>query len=99
MRLTDNAVEVRHASWFNDLAYNFFKKNNICLVWNQLDIIQTPAVVTTDFTYIRFIGDRSISEKDFGIIQRDRAGEMSGWSDRIKDIQEHEHKVKVSMVA
>jgi uncharacterized protein YecE (DUF72 family) len=57
------AVEVRHSSWFNDLAYNFFKKNNICLVWNQLDIVRTPPVVTTDFTYIRFIGDRSISER------------------------------------
>jgi uncharacterized protein YecE (DUF72 family) len=38
------AVEVRNSSWFSDLAYNFFKNNNICLVWNQLDIIQTPPV-------------------------------------------------------
>ncbi|MEP6576761.1 MAG: DUF72 domain-containing protein [Nitrososphaerota archaeon] len=29
------AEEVRHSSWFSDLAYNFFKNNNICLVWNQ----------------------------------------------------------------
>lgn len=28
------AVEVRHPSWFNDLAYNFFKNNNIAMVWN-----------------------------------------------------------------
>ena len=55
-------VEVRHPSWFSDLAYNFFKNNKICLVWNRLDIIQTPPVVTSDFVYIRFIGDRSISE-------------------------------------
>jgi uncharacterized protein YecE (DUF72 family) len=33
------AIEVRHPSWFNDLAYNFFKKYNVCLVWNQLDIV------------------------------------------------------------
>jgi hypothetical protein len=38
------AVEVRHSSWFSDLAYNFFKDNNICLTWNQLDMIQTPPV-------------------------------------------------------
>ena len=48
------AVEIRHPSWFSDLAYNFFRNNNICLVWNQLDIIQTPPVVTSDFVYIRF---------------------------------------------
>lgn len=59
------AVEVRHSSWFNELAYSYFKKYNICLVWNQLDIVQTPPVVTTDFVYMRFIGDRSINEKDF----------------------------------
>jgi uncharacterized protein YecE (DUF72 family) len=28
------AVEVRHPSWFNDMAYNFFRNNNISLVWS-----------------------------------------------------------------
>jgi uncharacterized protein YecE (DUF72 family) len=93
------AIEVRHSSWFSDLAYNFFKNNNICLTWNQLDMIQTPPVVTSDFVYVRFIGDRSISEKDFGTILKNRASEMSMWSDRIKDIQEHERDVNVAMVA
>jgi uncharacterized protein YecE (DUF72 family) len=74
------AVEVRHSSWFSDLAYNFFKNNNICLTWNQLDMIQTPPIVTTDFVYVRLIGDRSISEKDFGTILKDKAAEMSGWA-------------------
>jgi hypothetical protein len=30
------AVEVRHRSWFQDLAYNFFRNNQMCLVWSQL---------------------------------------------------------------
>jgi uncharacterized protein YecE (DUF72 family) len=63
------AVEVRHHSWFQDLAYNFFAYNNICLVWSQLAKLITPSIVTTDFLYVRFIGDRSINEIDF---QRDR---------------------------
>ena len=59
------AVEVsRDSSWFQDLAYSFFANNNICMVWNQLADIRTP-IVTTDFLYIRFIGDRTIQEKDF----------------------------------
>jgi uncharacterized protein YecE (DUF72 family) len=93
------AIEVRHPSWFNDLAYNFFKKYNICLVWNQLDIVQTPPVVTSDFTYIRFIGDRSINEKDFGTIQRDRAIEMLNWANKLKEVQQHEKAVETAMVA
>ena len=59
-------LDILHTSWFSDLAYNFFKNNNICLTWNQLDMMQTPPVVTSDFVYLRFIGDRRISEKDFG---------------------------------
>jgi hypothetical protein len=35
---------------------------------------------------MRFIGDRSINEKDFGIIQRDRAVEMLNWANRSTDI-------------
>jgi uncharacterized protein YecE (DUF72 family) len=54
------AVEVRDSSWFQDLAYNFFRNNNICMVWSQLAGIRIPPIVTTDFLYIRFIGDRSI---------------------------------------
>jgi uncharacterized protein YecE (DUF72 family) len=81
-------VEVRHPSWFQDLSYSFFANNNICLVWNQLTEIQTPRIVTTDFVYLRFIGDRSIQEKDFGKIQIDRIAEMQKWADNVKNVQE-----------
>jgi uncharacterized protein YecE (DUF72 family) len=70
------AVEVRHRSWFQDLAYNFLANNNMCLVWSQLADIKTPPIVTSDFVYVRLIGDRSIHEKDFGTIQIDRIKEM-----------------------
>jgi uncharacterized protein YecE (DUF72 family) len=81
------AVEVRHQSWFQDLAYNFFADNNLCLVWSQLAKIRTPPIVTTDFLYVRFIGDRSIDEKDFGKIQYDRVSEMSDWAIEIKNVE------------
>jgi uncharacterized protein YecE (DUF72 family) len=55
------AVEVRNRSWFQDLAYNFFANNNICMIWSQSADIQTPQVVTTDFVYLRLIGDASIA--------------------------------------
>jgi uncharacterized protein YecE (DUF72 family) len=84
------AVEVRHNSWFQDLAYNFFTDNNICMVWSQLANIRTPPIVTTDFLYIRFIGDRSIQEKDFGILQKDRIFEMRKWARNLKAVQRQE---------
>ena len=60
----------------NQLAYNFFHNNNVSMVWSQMDRLQTPPIVTSDFVYLRLIGDRSISEKDFGRIQRDRVEEI-----------------------
>jgi hypothetical protein len=50
------------------------------MVWSQLAGIRTP-IVTTDFLYIRFIGDRTIQEKDFGKIQKDRVSEMKNGLD------------------
>jgi uncharacterized protein YecE (DUF72 family) len=66
------AIEVRDASWFNDLAYNFFRNSNVALVWSQMDRLQTPPIVTSDFVYLRLIGDRRLDEDQFGKIQIDR---------------------------
>jgi hypothetical protein len=65
-----------------------FSELNICLVWNQLDDIEAPPQLTTDFVYLRFIGDRSIiDEKDFGTIQKDRIREMQKWARIVKKLK------------
>jgi uncharacterized protein YecE (DUF72 family) len=89
------AVEVRHSSWFQDLAYNFFANNDICLVWSQLAEMQTPPILTTDFLYLRFIGDRSIQERDFGRIQLDRVLEMEKWAENIKSVEDERAKLAI----
>ena len=97
------AVEVRHHSWFQDLAYNFFVNNNLCMVWSQLARIRTPPIVTSDFLYVRFIGDRSIDEKDFGRIQKDRVLEMNKWAEEIKKVETEKERgrkeVSLAMIA
>ena len=70
------ALEVRDSSWFNDKVYDYLKDNNITLVWSVRDELKTPPIVTSDQIYIRFIGDRSINDKDFGKIVKDRKKEM-----------------------
>jgi uncharacterized protein YecE (DUF72 family) len=91
------AVEVRHQSWFQDLAYNFFAHNKLCMVWSQLAGIRAPPIVTTDFIYIRFIGDRSIDEKDFGKIQKDRVSEMRKWARRVNRVEEEEKNKQLNL--
>ncbi len=74
------AIEVRHKSWFDDKVYSFLSKNDICLAWSELEDIQTPTVATTDFIYLRLMGDRSIPPEEFGTIQKDRTSEMKTWA-------------------
>lgn len=93
------AVEVRHSSWFSDLAYNFFRNNNIAMVWSQMDRLQTPPVVTSDFVYLRLIGDRRLAESQFGKIQIDRTQEIRNWANKIKDVRQNEKDVKAAIVA
>jgi hypothetical protein len=72
----------------------------MCMVWSQLAGIRTPPIVTTDFLYIRFIGDRTIQEKDFGKIQKDRISEMKKWARFLKRAGEEEReKLNLAIVA
>jgi uncharacterized protein YecE (DUF72 family) len=91
------AIEVRHTSWFDSKKfYKLLSNNSICLAWSQLDTIQTPPELTTDFLYLRFIGDRSIDEKDFGMIQKDRFEELQKWSEEVIKLR---NKTKFAIVA
>jgi uncharacterized protein YecE (DUF72 family) len=90
------AIEVRHQSWFDKDVYKLLSDNNICLAWSQLDTIQTPPELTSDFLYLRFIGDRSIDEKDFGKVQKDRLKELKRWSDEVNRLKDD---IKFAIIA
>ena len=92
-------IEVRHSSWFNDLAYNFFKNNNIAMVWSQMDKLRTPPVVTSDFIYLRLIGGRRLADDQFGKIQIDRSEEIRNWVNKMKEVKQNEKDVKIGIVA
>ncbi len=89
------ALEVRESTWFNEKVYDFLKDNDMSLVWSVRDELKTPTVITSDQIYIRFIGDRSINEKDFGKIVKDRDKEMTEYVKRINSIQ-NEHDILVA---
>jgi uncharacterized protein YecE (DUF72 family) len=57
--------------------------------------MQTPPILTTDFLYLRFIGDRSIQERDFGRIQLDRVLEMEKWAENIKSVEDERAKLAI----
>jgi uncharacterized protein YecE (DUF72 family) len=93
------AIEVRHQSWFNELFYNVLKERNYSIVWSQQDILITPPILTTDFVYLRLIGDRSINERDFGKINKDRTKEMEIWSKILADVDRKVNDIKMAIIA
>jgi uncharacterized protein YecE (DUF72 family) len=81
------ALEGRHQSWFTDESYKFLSENDLCLVWNEVEGVKNPAHLTTDFLYMRLVGDRSIPENEFGTIHKDRTEQITSWANKIKSIK------------
>lgn len=93
------SLELRHSSWFNDNVYDFLKENNISLVWSIRDELKSPSIVTSDQVYIRFIGDRSISERDFGKIVKNRRKDMLEYVKQVRDTQNESSNIRDVLIA
>ena len=87
------AIEFRDSSWFNDNVYDFLKNNKMTLTWSVRDELKTPPIKTSDHINIRFIGDRSIDDKDFGKIVKDRKKEMVEYIDILNktDLEDYQN--------
>jgi uncharacterized protein YecE (DUF72 family) len=81
------AVEGRHKTWFTDEVYKFLSEKELCLVWNDIEGVDNPAPITTDFVYLRLIGDRSIPDAEFGKIHKDRTELIQKWADKLDSIK------------
>jgi uncharacterized protein YecE (DUF72 family) len=89
------AIEGRDKSWFTDEALKFLSEHNLCLVWNEVYQIKNPAPLTSDYVYLRLIGDRAIPERDFGKVVRNQDGILKNWAQKVKDVQD---KVKLAVI-
>jgi uncharacterized protein YecE (DUF72 family) len=80
------AVEFRHGSWFNETVYEELRKLEVAMAWSEVMYTEPPPIVTTDFVYLRFIGDRSL--KKLGWVQIDRTPEMKKWLAHLRAVQD-----------
>ena len=80
------AVEFRHGSWFNETVYEALRKIEVAMAWSEVQYTEPPPVVTTDFVYLRFIGDRSL--KKLGWVQIDRTPEMKKWLGHLRSVED-----------
>ena len=81
-------IEGRHKSWFTDEALNYFKQKKYCLVWNVVEGVNNPMPITSNYLYVRLIGDRSIPDNQFGKIRKNKTEVIKNWSQKLAKISD-----------
>lgn len=87
------AVEVRNAKLLNDDLYSLLRKNNVALVWATLPFLPPADVVTAEFVYIRWEGDRRKVQGTLGKVETDRTSDITQWAEKIKKLLSNELEV------
>lgn len=84
------AVELRDAGWFGgEHRHDVLRElgaRRIALAWSYLTYVDVPPERTTDFVYLRFIGDHTtVPAAVHGELRVDRSAESALWADRLRD--------------
>ena len=86
-KLPDNyryAIEFRHKSWFIPPIYEVLRDRNAALVIVDHPWLPELDELTSDFTYIRWQGDRKRVKGDHGVVEVDRKENNQRWANKIK---------------
>jgi uncharacterized protein YecE (DUF72 family) len=91
------ALEVRNKTWVNEKLLNLLAKHNVAFAltdhpWmeNVNSLMERLDVVTSDFCYVRWLGDRKKIEEEtkrWNSIIIDRRREMKRWIPAIKELR------------
>ncbi len=87
------AVELRAAGWFEGETRAWLLKTladrRVALTWSYLTYVDVPPERTTDFVYLRFIGDHdTIPAETHGTVRVDRSSVTSLWAARLRDVHD-----------
>jgi uncharacterized protein YecE (DUF72 family) len=78
------AVEVRNRELLNDDFYSILRRKEVALAWVEGPFIPTTDVITSDFLYIRWEGDRRKVNGLLGKIETDKSDEIKKWADTVR---------------
>ena len=87
------AVELRDARWFEAERLAGLRRrleeHHVALTWSFLTYVDVPPELTTDFVYLRFIGDHtSVPAEQHGELRLDRAATTRLWAERLRAVQD-----------
>jgi len=72
------AVEFRHRSWHVPATYELLRRHRAALAWTEWRDLPRVTQVTTDFLYLRWLGDRR-ELSSYDRVQIDRADSFGAW--------------------
>jgi uncharacterized protein YecE (DUF72 family) len=88
------AIEVRHRGWLKDWFYQLLEQHRVALVLADYRYMPKLERATTDFAYIRWLGNRKdIPDDDYTHVRINRDQELDHWADVIAGL--HEQGVSV----
>lgn len=77
------AIEFRHRSWQREETLALLRRRQASLVWADWRDLPPATEVTTDFLYLRWLGERRAIER-FDRVQIDRGGEFEFWERELR---------------
>jgi uncharacterized protein YecE (DUF72 family) len=72
------AVEFRHRSWQVAATWDLLRRRGAAAAWTEWRDLPRAAVVTADFLYLRWLGNREAIER-YDRVQIDRAASFAAW--------------------
>ncbi len=82
------AVEVRNRKWLDEKFYDLLRDNSAALVLIDHPWMPEMNTITSDFTYIRWVGDRKKIKGTLGKIEKDRRKDIEDWAVKVKGFLE-----------
>jgi uncharacterized protein YecE (DUF72 family) len=77
-------VEVRNRKLLKEAFYSVLRENGVALALVDSPFVPAVEVMSTDFAYIRWEGDRRKVKGLLGQVEFDRTGSITKWAERIK---------------
>jgi uncharacterized protein YecE (DUF72 family) len=77
-------VEMGNKSWLCDEFYDLLKAYNVALAWVDSPLQLPICVMTADFLYIRWEGDRRVVKGTIGKLELNRESNLKLWMQKIK---------------
>ena len=87
------ALEVRNRKWLTGEFYDLLKSRKIALSLVDHPWMPRESEYTSDFLYVRLLGDRKKIENDFSFIRNDRTEDIQWWAKLIEEFSRERGEV------